>query len=191
MARRLGMIAVVALAVGLGGFGLIRLAGAGATEFRLEGAVLHVAGPLNGAAADRMQRLFEEHPGLEVVALGDLPGADDVVWAAGMGRLIRAAGLETRAVGPVVNDAILLYLGGVRRVVEGGALVLHSDAVQRQRGIAVDASVAAQADRQQFVAAMLGDGRFADFMAATRAARESYQLTAEDMARFGLQTQAQ
>jgi hypothetical protein len=70
-------------------------------------------------------------------------------------------------------------------------LVLHSDAVQRQRGIAVDASVAAQADRQQFVAAMLGDGRFADFMAATRAARESYQLTAEDMARFGLQTQAQ
>jgi len=191
MARRGFLILGVVAALGLGGFGLIQLASSGATEFRVEGTVLHVAGPLSGAAADRMQRLLEENPGLEVVALGDMPGADDVVWAAGMGRLIRSAGLATRAVGPVVNDAILLYLGGVSRTLEGGALVLHSDAVQRQRGIAVDVSVAAQADRQRFVEAMLGDASFAAFMDETRATRDIYQLTAEDLARFGLQRQAQ
>jgi hypothetical protein len=191
MAKRLGIITTVVLALGLGTFGLIRLAGAGATEFRLEGDVLHIAGPLSGAAADRLQRFLEENPGLAVVALGDMPGADDVVWAAGMGRLIRSAELATRAEGQVVNDAILLYLGGATRQIAGGALVLHSDAIQRQRGVAVDASVAAEADRQRFVAAMLGDAAFADFMAQTRAARDIYEMSAEDIARFGLQTQAQ
>lgn len=191
MLRKLGIALAVVAAFGAGGFGLVRMMDAGATEFRVEGAVLHVAGPISGAAADRMQRLFEENPGLEVVALGDVAGADDVVWAAGMGRLIRSAGLETQVVGAVVNDAILLYLGGETRSVTGGALVLKSDAVQRQGGVAVDASVAAEADRQRFVAAMLGDGSFADFMAQTRAGREIYELTAEDIARFGLQTQAQ
>lgn len=191
MARRFALVLGVLAVLGLGTFGLIRLASAGATEFRLEGAVLHVAGPLSGAAADRMQRLLEENPGIEVVALGDMPGADDVVWAAGMGRLIRSAGLATRADGQVVNDAILLYLGGVERSIGAGALVLHSDAIQRQRGVAVDASVAAQADRQRFVEAMLGEGSFAAFMAEMRATRDIHQLTGEELARFGLLGQAQ
>ncbi len=103
--------------------------------------------------------------------------------------MIRAAGLETRAVGRVVNEGLFLFLGGVNRAVApGGALVLHSDAVQRQAGVAVDVSSAAEADRVRFVEAMLGDAGFAGFMAETRAARDSYELTGDDLARFGLAT---
>jgi hypothetical protein len=175
--------------MGLGGLGLVRLAGAGATEFRLDGDVLHLSGPISGAAADRLQRVLAENPGLRVMALGDMPGADDVVWVAGMGRLIRDAGLETRITGDVVNDAILLYLGGPVRSVDGGRIVLYSDAVQARRGVAVDASAAAQADRDRYVAAMLGDGAFAEFMASMRAQHDIYVMTAADIARFGLQAQ--
>ncbi len=191
MAKRLGIIAAVLLAVGLGGFALIRLAGAGATEFRLEGQVLHMSGPVSGAAADRLQRFLEENPNLAVLALGDMPGADSVMWAAGMGRLVRAAGLETRADGVVVNDAILLFLGGVTRQVAGGALVLHSDAMQRRAGVATDSSLSAQADREKFATAMLGEDGFAQFMAQMRASRDRHALTADDKARFSLTTQAQ
>lgn len=79
MGRRFGILAAILLAVGLGGFALIRLAGAGATEFRLDGQVLHMSGPVTGAAADRLQRFLEDTPGLTVLALGDMPGADSVM----------------------------------------------------------------------------------------------------------------
>jgi hypothetical protein len=91
-------------------------------------------------------------------------------------------------VGPVVNDGIFLFLGGTVRSVDGGSLILQSDAVQRQAGVATDASVAADADRQGFVAAMLGGAEFADFMTETRATQDTYVLTGDDIARFGLET---
>jgi hypothetical protein len=135
-----------------------------------------------------MQRLLEQNPEIEVVTLGGIPGADDVSWVAGMGRLIRAAGLETRAVGPVVNDGVFLFLGGTVRSADAGSLVLQSDSVQRRAGVATDASVAADADRRGFVAAMLGGADFSDFMAETRATQDTYVLTGDDIARFGLAT---
>jgi hypothetical protein len=187
--RKKLLIALLSLAaMGAGGAALIRLAGAGATEFRVAGDVLHISGPISGAASDRLERMLDQTPGLVTVALGDIPGADDVAWVTGMGRMIRAEGLTTRAEGRVVNDAIFLFLGGVDRVMAGGALVLQGDAAQRQAGVGVDVSAAASADRERFVAAMLGDTGFATFMAETRAAGASYVLSDEDVMRYGLQT---
>jgi hypothetical protein len=189
MLRKLGIALAVVVAFGAGGFALVRMMDAGATEFRVEGDALHISGPVSGAASDRLERLLDENPGIAAVALGDIPGADDVAWVTGMGRMIRAAGLETRATGIVVNDGLFLFLGGASRsVAQGGALVLHSDAVQRQAGVAADVSSAAEADRVRFVEAMLGDAGFAAFMAETRASRDSYELTGDDLARFGLAT---
>lgn len=188
MLKRLGIALAVILALGAGGTVLVRMMDTGATAFRVDGSVLHVSGPISGAAADRLDRLLEENDDITILALGDIPGADDVNWVTGMGRLIRGAGLETRLDGAVVNDAIFLFLGGTGRSVAGGQLVLQSDAVQRQSGVAIDESTAAEADRQRFVAAMLGTPDFADFMAETRAARDQYILTGDDIARFGLTT---
>lgn len=186
MSRRLAIGLAVVLAFLAGGAGLVRMMDAGATAFRVEGDVLHISGPISGAAADRLERLLAEHAGLSVVVLGNIPGADDVAWVTGMGRMIRGAGLETRAEGAVVNDAILLFLGGTARRMAGGGLVLQSDAVQRQTGVAVDDSTAAETDRIRYVEAVLGDAAFATFMAETRAERESYSLTGDDLVRFGL-----
>jgi len=188
MLKRLVILAAVILAVVAGGAGLVRMMDASATAFRVEGEVLHIAGPISGAAADRLQRTLEQTPGLETVVLGGMPGADDVSWAVQMGAMIRAVGLDTQAEGAVVNDAILLFLGGTERRMAGGVLALQSDTVQRQLGVAVDNSTAAEADRIRFIEAMLGDAGFAGFMAETRAARDTYELTGDDLARFGLTT---
>lgn len=186
MLKRLGIALAVVLALGAGGAGLVRMMDQGATSFRVEGSVLHMSGPISGAAADRLDRLLEENDALTALALGDIPGADDVNWVTGMGRLIRAAGLETRVEGQVVNDAIFLFLGGASRSMTGGALVLQSDAAQRQAGVAVDQSTAAEGDRLRYVEAVLGSADFANFMAETRAAQDDYILTEADIARFGL-----
>lgn len=190
MAKHLGMIVAIVLAVIAGGYGLIRFAGAGATVFQLEGAVLHISGPISGAASDRLQRFLEENDEIALVSLGDIPGADDVGWAAGMGRVIRASGVDTQAAGPIVNDAILIYLGGVeRRVADAGTFVFQSDALQQTTGIAVDQSPAAQSDRERLVTTMLGNPDFAAFMAEMRASTDFYILTEDDIAAFGLQTE--
>lgn len=188
MLKRLGIALAVVLALGAGGAVLVRMMDQGATAFSVEGAVLRISGPISGAAADRLDRLLEENPGLTTLALGDIPGADDVNWVTGMGRLIRAQGLATRIEGVVVNDAIFLFLGGVTRSMAGGALVLQGDSVQRQAGVAVDQSTAAEGDRQRFVEAVLGAPDFAAFMAETRAAQGQYILTEADIARYGLTT---
>lgn len=188
MLRRLGIALAVVLVLAGAGALLVRMMDTGATAFRVEGAVLHMSGPVSGAAADRLERLLEENPAVTVLALGDIPGADDVNWVTGMGRLIRGAGLATRLEGAVVNDAIFLFLGGATRSIAQGALVLNSDSVQRQQGVAVDMSTAAEADRLRFVEAALGDAGFAVFMAQTRAANDQYILTEDDIARFGLVT---
>jgi hypothetical protein len=188
MLKRLAVAIAVILALGAGGFALVRMMDAGATAFRVEGPVLHMSGPISGAAADRLDRLLEENPAVTVLALGDIPGADDVNWVTGMGRLIRGAGLETRVEGTVVNDAIFLFLGGTTRSIAQGQLVLQSDTLQGQLGVAVDESTAAEADRLRFVEAMLGEAGFSEFMAETRASRDQYVLTGDDIARFGLVT---
>lgn len=189
MLKRLAIALGIVLALGAGGAVLVRMMDTGATAFRVEGAVLHLSGPVSGAAADRLDRLLEENPGVTVLALGDIPGADDANWVTSMGRLIRGAGLATRVEGTVVNDAIFLFLGGTERsIAEGGALVLQSDALQRRQGVAVDRSTAAEADRERFVGTMLGTDDFARFMAERRASQELHRLSGDEITRFGLTT---
>ncbi len=74
MLRTLGIALAVVVAFGAGGFALVRMMDAGATAFRVEGDVLHISGPVSGAASDRLERLLDEHTGIAVVALGDIPG---------------------------------------------------------------------------------------------------------------------
>ena len=59
--------------------------------------------------------MLDENLTLEVVVLGDIPGADDAGWLIQMSNFIRERGLATRAEGDLNNDAILLFLAGVER----------------------------------------------------------------------------
>jgi hypothetical protein len=188
MLRRLAIVLGVVVALGAGGFALIRLAESGATEFRVEGNTLVIAGPVSGAATERLERLLEQTPGLSRVVLGDMPGTDDLTWLLGMGSLIRAYGLETVAEGALINDAVLLFVAGERRVMAGGALVLQSDAVARSEGHPVDRRPATVAERVRYAERMLGDAAFAGFFEETRASRDQHVLSEAELERFGLLT---
>ena len=185
MLRRLAILLGVVAALAAGGAALIGLAERGATEFRVEGTTLTVSGPVSGAATERLERLLEQTPGLERVVLGDLPGTDDLSWLAGMGYLIRRAGLATVAEGEIVNDAILLFIAGERRVMDGGRLVLRSDAAARRMGQPVDDSPSTRAERVRYLQRMLGDDAWADFAAEMRASQDEHVMTDAELRRFG------
>jgi hypothetical protein len=186
MLRRLAILLGVVVALGAGGAALIGLAERGATEFRVEGGTLTISGAVSGAATERLERLLEQTPALERVVLGDLPGTDDLSWLAGMGYLIRRAGLATVAEGEIVNDAILLFAAGSPRVMGGGRLVLRSDAMARRLGHPVDRTPSTQAERVRYLQQMLGDDAWAGFAADIRASREEHVMTDAELRRFGL-----
>jgi hypothetical protein len=187
MGRRLAIWLAVLLFVGGGTFGLISLAMSGATEFRVEDERrLVIEGPITGASTERVQRILEQNPGLEEVVLGDIPGTSDLNWLLAIGYLFRQNELATRAVGVLHNDGILLLLAGDPRVIDGGRLVLTGDALARRDGLPVDPRPVTLAERQGYVARMLGDAGFADYMVETRARTDRAEIGAEDIARFGL-----
>jgi hypothetical protein len=186
VARRLLIAGGVVAALLLGGAGLIRLAGAGATEFAVEGEVLRISGPVTGAATDRFERLLEQNPQLETVVLGDMPGTDDVGWLVSIGYLLRGAGLDTRVEGKVYNDAILIFAAGVRREIAGGSLSLVPPAVAAERGWPFDRRPVAQAERRAYLGAMLPEADAAGFFEAALAGTEVRQLSGAEAAGLGL-----
>lgn len=188
MPRGLLIAVAVLIALGLGGAALIRFAGGGATEFRVTGDEMHIRGPITGASSERFERLLEEAEGLEVVVLGDIPGADDAGWLIQMATFIRRAGLATRAEGDLNNDAILLFLAGVERDHVAGDLTITGADVARRQGWTFDASPAGRTERASFATSMLDSADFATFMQERRALGGTYVLDADDIIRFGLET---
>lgn len=188
MRRGLLIAGGVLLAMVASGAALIQFAGAGATEFRIAGSEMHIRGPITGASSDRFERLLEEAEGLEVVVLGDIPGADDAGWLIQMASFIRGAGLATRVEGDLNNDAILLFLAGVQRDhVSGDMTITGAQDAQRQ-GWTFDASSAGRTERESFATRMLGSPDFGAFVQERRALGGSYVLSADDIDRFGLET---
>ncbi|NKX46291.1 hypothetical protein [Roseicyclus persicicus] len=189
MRRRLWLWLAAAAVVVAGTAGLIALATAGGTILRVEeGRRIIVEGPITGAATERFQRFVEANPGLLEVVLGDNSGTGDVTWLVQMGDVIRREGLMVRATGTLDNDAILLFLAGTVRGLDGGRLVLTGDAAARRAGLPVDSRPVAATLRTQYVERMLGSPDFAAYMAETRATADRVEIGAAEIARFGLAT---
>ncbi|GAA5079423.1 hypothetical protein N0B44_22945 [Roseibacterium beibuensis] len=159
------------LVVAVGGTAaLLVLAMAGATTFRVEdGTRLHVEGKITGASTERVTNLLEQHPGLTEVVLGDIIGTDDANWLLAIGYHFRNAGLTTRAVGTLDNDAILLWLAGVERRIDGGTLRVTDAESARELGLPFDRTPVAAAERRRFSTAILGDEGVALAIEALRA----------------------
>ncbi|WP_199798664.1 alpha/beta hydrolase [Erythrobacter sp. HKB08] len=86
-------------------------------------------GVTNGNSPAYFQAMLRDHPGIEVLEMHDCPGTDDDRGNLALGRLIRAAGLETHvpAGGSVRSGAVEVFLAGAtRRIDEGAEFAVHS-----------------------------------------------------------------
>lgn len=88
-----------------------------------------MVGVTNRASPRQFAAMLADYPQLETLALVDAPGTDDDRANLAVGRMIRAAGLETHvpAGGSVRSGAVELFLAGeTRRIDDGAEFAVHS-----------------------------------------------------------------
>jgi hypothetical protein len=98
-------------------------------RFEVDGTRAVMTGDLTRNAPDRIGKLLENHPNLELIELLDCPGSLDDQAALEASRMIRAAGINTLVPenGEIASGAVDFFIAGVERQVEDGGLVgVHS-----------------------------------------------------------------
>ena len=97
--------------------------------FDVRGRLLFVKGVINTGSHDRMYHILEDEPGVHTVVLTYVPGSADDEVNLELGRLLHEIGMTTYlpAQGEVASGGTDLFLAGVQRIVERGALIgVHS-----------------------------------------------------------------
>jgi len=88
-----------------------------------------LVGTTDSYAPEHFERMMRAHPGIEVLELVDAPGTRDDLANLRLGRMIRAAGLETYVPsnGSVRSGAVELFLAGTeRKMADGAEFAVHS-----------------------------------------------------------------
>ena len=88
-----------------------------------------LVGTTDSFSPGHFERMMRANPGIEVLELVEAPGTRDDLANLKLGRMIRAAGLETHvpATGSVRSGAVELFLAGTERKVDKGAeFAVHS-----------------------------------------------------------------
>ena len=171
--------------------GLVAFATLGAASFRVDGTAMILEGPLSGASVERFEMLVEQHPELQTLVLGNVPGTSDITALVQKGYRVRSLGFDT-VVAPdavVEGDAVLLFLAGNERVLgEGAALVVSDWSHGGVMGSALAADAPAHEERRRYVADMLGEDGFYWFSLEAVTGGAPHRLNRAEIAEYGLET---
>ena len=104
------------------------------TEFRVEDNKLHMSGLINSYTQEQLKDIFGEHPEIDTIVLGQMPGSIDDGANLEEAAWVAARGVNTYLPreGSIASGAPNFFLVGKSRVVEEGAVVsVHSWAYWR------------------------------------------------------------
>ncbi|MDP4063571.1 hypothetical protein IMCC1933_11940 [Rhodobacteraceae bacterium IMCC1933] len=99
------------------------------TEFRVEDNKLHMSGLINSYTQEQLKDIFGEHPEIDTIVLGQMPGSIDDGANLEGAAWVAARGVNTYLPreGSIASGAPNFFLVGKSRVVEEGAVVsVHS-----------------------------------------------------------------
>ena len=99
------------------------------TEFRVEDNKLHMSGLINSYTQEQLKDIFGEHPEIDTIVLGQMPGSIDDGANLEEAAWVAARGVNTYLPreGSIASGAPNFFLVGKSRVVEEGAVVgVHS-----------------------------------------------------------------
>ena len=136
------LIALAVVVAGVGGlywafptlFILIHHNNIYTTEFRVEDNKLHMSGLINSYTQEQLKDIFGEHPEIDTIVLGQMPGSIDDGANLEEAAWVAARGVNTYLPreGSIASGAPNFFLVGKSRVVEEGAVVsVHSWAYWR------------------------------------------------------------
>ena len=185
-------LALVAVGLVLVFAALFRPEPEGLLEWRVEGSRAYGYGYTDSRSVGIIRDLVAEHPEVDTLVLQSMPGTRDVDMNRRIARRIRREGLNTHisADGMAASGAVDLFLAGVQRTAECGARIgVHSWGSPLGYD-AQDAVRDEQAPRQKAFLRELGiDEGFYGFTRAAAGPEEIYNLTREEMERWGVVTE--
>lgn len=160
---------------------------------RVEGDRLILAGTIVSRTPRQVERALRQTPGIRMLEQTLVWGSVDSAALNRLGRSVRRAGLAPHlgAEAEVYSGGSVLFLAGRERTMEDGAIIgVH--AWRDGHGIATDFPPGSplHEPERSFVRDMLGADAFYWFYIAAAPPDGMHILTAEEIARFGLVTDA-
>jgi hypothetical protein len=159
------------------------------TLTRVEGDRLYMAGQITSRTPRNFRATLRAHPELETLVLLQMSGSLDHAAVRDMGRMVRAAGLDTHLTGRsrIHSGAVDLFIAGNRRSMEPGAVIgVHAWANGYGEGTSYPATARQHRPIAAYVAEMLGSPDFYWFTLQAAPSDGIHEMTGAEIARYGL-----
>jgi len=184
---------VVLLVLWLGACGVVENATDG-TRMEVRGDQLVMSGTITTRTPANFARILAENPQITTLVETQVDGSIDGAATIAMGYRVRALGIGThlRADSIVDSGGVDLFLAGRRRTMERGASIgVHSWRNGYREGSSYPPQSPEHDMTRRYVADMLGSDAFYWFTLQAAPSDGLHEMTAAEIARFGMLTQPQ
>lgn len=172
----------------------------GLLKFDVKGNVAYGYGGTDERSVGVVKKLLDENPQVDTLVLKKMPGTQNADMNLRIARRIRKEGLKTHLESNsfIASGAVDLFLAGVERTMECGALIgVHTSYFLAEGGfVRGEAFYPAKTgydgyerSAKRFLADMGIDPLFYDFTRNAAKPEELYYLTPADIERFGILTE--
>lgn len=161
-------------------------------EFQVRGEKLLISGQITSQTPANFKATLAANPQITTVVQTYMPGSLDDEALIEMGYLLRSRGLNTHltANSEIYSGAVDLFLAGNRRTAALGAVVgVHSWADGLGEGANYPAEAPEHRLNVQYTTDMLGSPDFYWFTLRAAPSDDIYEMTREELIRFGVITQ--
>ena len=182
---------LVVLALCLSACGVIENASDG-TIMSVRGDQLIMSGTITSRTPGNFERLLAQNPQVRTLVQTTVDGSIDGEATLDMGYLVRDLGLAThlRSSSIVDSGGVDLFLAGRTRTMERGANIgVHSWRNGYREGSSYARNAPEHDATRDYITQMLGSDAFYWFTLQAAASDEIHEMTAAEIARFGLLTQ--
>ena len=162
------------------------------TEFAVEGEALMMTGEVNSRTLGQFRDVMAAHPDIEVLVLLDVPGSIDDDTNLALGHRVREAGLQThlRSTSYVASGGVDLFLAGVRRTMEEGAVLgVHGWADLTSEAADYPPEAPEHDTYVAYTRRMLGSDAFYWFTIHAAPSESIHEMSSSEIARYGLLTE--
>jgi hypothetical protein len=162
------------------------------TIFEVKGNEVYMSGLINSQTYNQFVKIIEENPQITTIVELDMEGSIDDHTMIKLAYYVREKGLNTKLLSysDINSGAVDLFLAGVKRTMEKGAHIgVHSwsNGFKEAKEFPKDAKEHEM--NRKYIEDMLGKDEFYWFTIYVAPAGEIYEMTEEEIQKYGLLTQ--
>ncbi|WP_371171698.1 alpha/beta hydrolase [Aliiroseovarius sp. 2305UL8-7] len=162
------------------------------TEFQVQGTTLLMTGEINSKTLGQFEEIYRDNPQITTLVELEVPGSLDDDTMIALAYRVRELGLNTylRADSEIHSGGVDLFLAGVRRTIEPGAVIgVHSWSDGSRDAYDYLRSAPEHEQNRRYIEDMLGSDEFYWFTIYAAPADGIHIMSEREILRFELATQ--